>query len=158
MLKDLCRALASEGLEVTVVGRDERKLAEATRGDARLHPLSIDYEDIEAFRAALDDAAAARGAIVLAICWVRSWAPDALRAASRAVAPGGRFVHVLGSQRSDASDAAIAELKGSTALVYQQVQLGAIPGRWLTNEEISAGVYAAVCADTPYYLVGTIAP
>jgi hypothetical protein len=42
------------------------------------------------------------------------------------------------------------------------VQLGAVGDatrqRWLTNAEISDGVYAAIAADRPYYLVGTVAP
>jgi threonine dehydrogenase-like Zn-dependent dehydrogenase len=158
MLAGLCHSLAADRWEVTVVGRDERKLAEATAGDAHLHPLSVDYEDVEAFRAALDEATAARGPIVLAVCWIRSWAPEALRATAAAVAPGGRLVHVVGIQRSDASDAVIEELERREALVYQQAQLGAMNGRWLTNEEISAGVYEAVRAEQPYFLVGTVAP
>jgi len=75
MLAGLCRLLAGDGWVVTVVGRDEAKLVRATAGDERLHGLSVDYEDLEAFSAALDAAAAARGPITLAVCWIRSWAP-----------------------------------------------------------------------------------
>ena len=162
MLAGLCRSLAADGRQVTVIGRDERKLRQATAGAPRLHPVSVDYEDLPEFGAALAAAAAARGPIVLAVCWIRSWAPAALRAAADAVAPGGRLVHVLGSRRSEASAATIAELEGRDDLVYQQVQLGAAGDagrhRWLTDDEISAGVYAAVHASRPYYLVGKVAP
>ena len=84
MLAGLCRSLAADGWRVTVVGRDRAKLAGATAADARLHPLSVDYEDIAAFSAALAAAAAARGPITLAVCWIRSWAPQSLFSAPTA--------------------------------------------------------------------------
>jgi hypothetical protein len=162
MLATLCRSLAADGWDVTVVARDERKLARATAGEPRLHPLSVDYEDLDALAAALEEATASRGSIVLAVCWIRSWAPDSLRAAAAPVAPGGRLVHVIGSQRSDASAAATAEVERRGDLLYRQVQLGAVASgdgrRWLTDAEISAGVYDALRVDEPYYLVGNVAP
>ena len=45
---------------------------------------------------------------------------------------------------------------------YRQVILGFVvePGgsRWLTHQEISTGVMAAVRRDAPYYVVGTVEP
>jgi hypothetical protein len=159
MLARFCRALASDGWKVTVVGRDRAKLARATAGDPRLHPLSVDYEDLPAFAEALGEATAARGPMSLVVCWIRSWAPESLRFAGAAVAKGGRVVHVLGSNRSATSAAVIAELKARQDLAYQQVQLGSVREgnvqRWLSDAEISAGVYAALQAGQPYYLVGT---
>jgi hypothetical protein len=162
MLAGLCRMLAATGGRVTVVGRDQQKLARATTNDVRLDALSVNYLDITAVTAALDAAVAARGPITLAVCWIRSWAPQSLLAAADAVAPGGCLFHVLGSQAGNASRAAIDELAAGEHLRYRQVQLGVIAGgagrRWLTNDEISAGIYAAIVADRPYQLVGTIAP
>ena len=159
MLAGLCRRLAASGWEVTVVGRNAAKLACATARDPRLHPLSVDYEDVEAFAAVLASATAARGPFTLAVCWIRSWAPRALLASADALPPGGRLLHVLGSQGSDASATAMAELERREGLDYRQVQLGAFVDdgrrRWLTAEEISAGVYAALVADRSYLLVGT---
>jgi hypothetical protein len=158
MLAGCCSMLAADGWQVTVVARDEEKLTRATAGDRRLHPLSVDYEDVDAFAAALDEAASARGPIMLAVCWIRSWAPQSLLAAADAVGADGRLFHVLGSQASDLS-AATGALDNREGLQYRQVQLGAVADgagrRWLTNDEISAGVYAAVLADRPRYLVGT---
>jgi NAD(P)-dependent dehydrogenase (short-subunit alcohol dehydrogenase family) len=162
MLAGLGRSLAEAEWLVTVVGRDEEKLARATSGERRLEPLSVDYEEVGVFSAALVTAAAARGPIELAVCWIRSWAPDALRAAADVVAPDGRLFHVLGSRGGDASAAMIAELEARERLRYRQVQLGGVATagghRWLTNDEISSGVFAAVIADRPFYLVGTAAP
>jgi NAD(P)-dependent dehydrogenase (short-subunit alcohol dehydrogenase family) len=162
MLTKLCHMLAADGWHVTVVGRNEEKLARATSGDPRLHPLSVDYEDLNAFATALDAAGAARGPIALAVCWIRSWAPQSLLTAADAVAGGGRLFHVIGSQVSDVSATAIQTLAIREELRYRQVQLGAVgegsDRRWLTNDEISAGVYDAVRADRPHHLVGTAAP
>jgi NAD(P)-dependent dehydrogenase (short-subunit alcohol dehydrogenase family) len=162
MLAGLCRSLAAHGWHLTVVGRDRAKLAGATAADVRLHPLSVDYQDVAAFSAALAAAAAARGPFMLAVCWIRSWASQSLLAAADAVASGGRLFHVLGSQASEASAGVIAELGARRELHYRRVQLGAVgeatPQRWLTNAEISDGVYAAIAADRPYCSVGTVAP
>ena len=159
MLAGLCRKLSQNGWLVTVVGRDARKLARATANDPRLVPLSVDYEDSSAFTAALEAAVKTRGPITLAVCWIRSWAPQALLATAGSVAPDGRLFHVLGSQAGNDSADAIAKLSGRDQLRYRQIQLGAVDDgggrRWLTNDEISAGVYAAIAADQPYHLVGS---
>jgi len=158
MLAGLCITLA-DGREVTVVGRDPEKLERVARQDPRIHPLSVDYEDVPAFTAALRGVVAKRSPITLAVCWIRSWAPQSLLAAADAVTPGGRLFHVLGSQRSDASETAIEALRRREELLYRQVQLGEVVSgegrRWLTNEEIADGVAAAVSADLPSFLVGT---
>ena len=160
MLAGLCRRLAADGWQVTVVGRDEAKLARATSADPRLHALAVDYEDVEAFALALSEAAAARGPVTLAVCWIRSWAPQALLAATAAVAAGGRLFHVVGSQASDASSAASDELAARPRLDYRRVQLGSVQDgvvrRWLTNDEISDGVYLAIGSDRPDYVVGRV--
>ena len=112
-----------------------------------------------AFTAALRDVVAERGPVTLAVCWIRSWAPQSLLAAADAVAADGRLFHVLGSQRSDASEAAIEVLRRREGLRYRQVQLGDVASgegrRWLSNDEIAAGVAAAVSADLPSFHVGT---
>ncbi len=159
MLSGLCRRLASDGWTVSMVGRGRAKLARAAGGDARVVPISVDYEDLDAFAAALNLAVAERGPIELAVCWIRSWAPGSLLAAAAAVAPRGRLVHVIGSQRGGASETPIAELRERDDLRYQQVKLGqaleAGRPRWLTDDEISAGVYDAIALETDSFLVGT---
>jgi hypothetical protein len=161
MLAGLCVGLAVDGWEVTVVGRDRRKLDRVAGRHPSIRPLAVDFEDVPAFAAALSEAAAEQGPVALAVCWIRSWAPESLLAAAAAVMPGGRLFHVLGSSASDASDAAIAALRSRKELRYRQVQLGAVDDgsgtRWLTDEEISAGVAAAVAADRPSFLVGMYA-
>ncbi|MEJ7757794.1 MAG: hypothetical protein WKF83_17265 [Nocardioidaceae bacterium] len=159
MLAGLCRSLAAEGWQLSVVGRDSAKLARAKRGDPRIHPLSIDYEQVGAFTAALTATTQTSGPITLAVCWIRSWAPRSLIATASAVAPGGRLFHVVGDQGRDTYDHATVELAQRPGLHYRKVQLGAVldhgTKRWLTNDEISAGVHTAITRDQPYHLVGT---
>jgi hypothetical protein len=88
MLARLCRQFAGEGWLVSVVGRDPAKLALVAAGLERVHPISVDYEDVERFRAELVEARRRRGPISLAVLWVRSWALQSLLAAAAAVALG----------------------------------------------------------------------
>lgn len=159
MLAGLCRRLAHDGWQVSIVGRDRSKLTRATAGSPRMHAISVDYEQIGPFAAALMPAAADRGPIVLAVCWIRSRAPQSLRAAADALAPGAPFFHVIGGQRSDASAAVIGELERRDGLDYRQVRLGVViehgRKRWLTNDEISDGVYTAIATDSKRHLVGS---
>jgi len=158
MLAGLCRRLARDGWQVSIVGRDRSKLTRATAGSPRVHPISVDYEQLGPFTAALRSAAAERGPIVLAVCWIRSSAPQSLRATADALTPSAQFFHVMGGQRSDASVAAIAELERRDGLEYRQVWLGVAiehgRERWLTNDEISDGVYTAIATDSKRHLVG----
>jgi NAD(P)-dependent dehydrogenase (short-subunit alcohol dehydrogenase family) len=158
MLAGLCRSLAEERWEVTGVGRDRSKLREAAAGATRIHPVSVDYEDLPALRGALREATARRGAIELEVCWIRSWAPSSLLVAADALAPGGRLFHLVGSQSSDASAHAIAGLRRDRALGYRQVRLGSVRDggcrRWLTHAEICAGVLVAIRADSPRHVIG----
>jgi hypothetical protein len=162
MLAGLCRALADERWQVSVVGRDRDKLARVGWGEPRIHPISVDYRHIHAFAVEIARATSSRGGISLAVCWIRSWAPKSLLTAARAVSPGGRLVHVPGSQRTEPLDVAVAALRRRAGLRYCQVQLGALVEggvpRWLTHDEICAGVYRAIAAEQPFSRVGTAFP
>ena len=85
---------------------------------------------------------------------------------AEAVAPGGRFVQVLGSAAGDPARAdrlaAMAKAARGLDCAYQAVVLGFVieggGSRWLTNAEISAGVISAVESGVPFSAVGTLAP
>lgn len=154
----LCRRLAGEGWLVSVVGRDQGKLARVAAGFDRIQPISVDYEDLDRFRAQLAEARRRLGPISLAVLWVRSWAPQSLLAAAAAVAPGGRVVRVVGSSLSPASDEAADMLKRRLGGAYQEVRLGAVVTaagqRWLTDTEISDGIHSAIESGAGDALVG----
>jgi molybdopterin-guanine dinucleotide biosynthesis protein A len=141
MLAGLSRALAARGHRVTVVARRPVDLG------AGVEQLTLDYRSTEALERALAAAAAERGPVELAVAWIHTDAPAAPAAVARAVAPGGRLVQVFGTRIWPLQPVPIH-------LAYRQVLLGSVTGRWLTNEEISAGVLAAIDADEPLHVVG----
>jgi molybdopterin-guanine dinucleotide biosynthesis protein A len=106
-----------------------------------------DYRDDEALAAQLAEAVAQRGPIELAVCWIRTDAPDAPRIVAEALAPGARLVQVFGTHVWPLERIPIH-------VAYRQVLLGAKDGRWLTHEEISGGVLEAVDRDLPISIVG----
>jgi hypothetical protein len=162
MLDGVCRGLAERGHDVSVVARGSERL-EALRSE-RITPVQVDYGDLTAFEAALQAAIDERGSIGFAVCWIRSWQPDSLRLVAGLLREGTALYHVLGTSGSPA-----AELEG---VDYRVVRLGRgttglrppgrrplassaadRAGRWLTNDEISAGVLEAIDRESAEFLV-----
>lgn len=141
MLSEATRALAGRGHVVTSVARRAADLGPGVTS------VTLDYRDVRALGAALEAATEARGPIELAVCWIHTDAPDAPGIVADAVAPGGRLVQVFGTRVWPLQDVPLH-------LAYRQVLLGAVDGRWLTHDEISAGALAAVDADRPLHVVG----
>ena len=141
MLAGLTRELAERGHEVTVVARHGVDLG---RG---VTVAAVDYRDSAALARKLDDAVAERGPIDVAVAWIHTYAPDAPQLVASRVAPGGRLFQVFGTRvwPPDAVPLHVA---------YRQVLLGSHGTRWLTHEEISAGILGAVEADLPSSTVG----
>lgn len=135
----------------------------APAGTPHLWPVSCDYRDAAAFTAALAAAARERGPLRLALCWIRSTAPQALAVVADSVADGGRIVHALGSAGRNPSTLGSDVLRRQHRIRYQRVLLGFVVeqgrSRWLTDAEISAGALAAVDdPDTDPYVVGQVEP
>jgi molybdopterin-guanine dinucleotide biosynthesis protein A len=141
MLAGLSRSLAARGHLVTVVARRPVDLG------AGVEQLALDYRSSESLERGLARAVAERGPAELAVAWIHTDAPAAPAAVARAVAPGGRLVQVFGTRVWPLQLVPIH-------LAYRQVLLGSVGGRWLTDEEISAGVLAAIAADRPLHVVG----
>ena len=108
----------------------------------------------------------AYGAPDLLVAWIHPKAPALRRRFAEAVSPGGRFMQVLGSAAGDPARpdrlAAMAEAAAGLDIAYQAVVLGfmrmAGRSRWLTNGEISSGVFAALESGAPFAAVGTLEP
>lgn len=141
MLAGLTRELARRGHPVTAVARRAADLGDGVR------TVALDYRDAHALGAALERAAVERGPLELAVCWIHTDAPAAPRLVAGALAPGGRLVQVFGARVWPLEHVPVH-------VAYRQALLGAVGARWLTHEEISAGVLAAVDADRPLQLVG----
>ena len=141
MLAGATRALAERGYLVTCVARRPAELG---------HGITVeptDYRDPIRLRDVVVRATRARGPIELAVCWIHTDAPDAPRMVADALAPGARLIQVFGTRVWPLADVPLH-------IAYRQVLLGSREGRWLTHEEISAGVLGAVDADRPHQVVG----
>lgn len=170
MLRGVSIHLAERGHTVTVVARRRTRLRAVARAASgalgSIVPMPLDYRDSTALRAALLDVQLAHGPISLVVCWTHSIAPVAPEIVAAAVRPGEppcRFFHVLGSATADPSRSGDGErFAGRAGLHYRQVILGFVRergrSRWLTHEEISAGVIGAIEHDRPRTVVGVTEP
>jgi NAD(P)-dependent dehydrogenase (short-subunit alcohol dehydrogenase family) len=144
MLAGVCRGLAVRGYSVSVVARGSQRL-EALRSE-QITPVQVDYTDLPAFEAALQAAIVEQGPIGLAVCWIRSWEPDSLRLVAGVLPDQTPLYHVLGTSGTRSAELAAVE--------YRVIRLGRKGDRWLTNEEISAGVLEAIARESADFLVG----
>ncbi|MEW6046902.1 MAG: short-chain dehydrogenase [Bacillota bacterium] len=172
MLRDASLGLAERGYIVSVVARRQTRLEALMRAAAGLtgfiHPIALDYRDTEALTASLTAARSRFGPIALAVVWIHGTAPAAPLAVARLVGSPerpGRYFHVLGSASADPArpnPERVASFGALDNIQYREVILGFVleghGSRWLTDAEISAGVMAALDADQPRYIVGTVRP
>lgn len=128
----------------------------------------MDYRDGQRLQAAVQDAIAQHGPIVLAVCWIHSTAPDALEQIAGVIEASSvrcRLFHVRGRATANPAEKAKqlpAWLASCPHIQYRQVILGFVVepwgSRWLTHEEISGGVLEAVESDVLFHIVGTVEP
>ncbi|MBI2943010.1 MAG: SDR family NAD(P)-dependent oxidoreductase [Candidatus Wallbacteria bacterium] len=170
MLKDACLALAATGRVVSVVGRDpdrlEAMMMDASAAGNMLSPLQVDYTSTEEFTRAIRTAIERFGPVDTVLAWVRSWASEVLPALAREVSEAGRpwrLFHVRASASGElpaGGSPPDAVLAGGLC-AYREIRLGFVrePGgsRWLTDEEICAGVSSAVEGDVSF-VVGVLEP
>jgi hypothetical protein len=158
MLAGCCRSLLAVYGTVSVLARDERRIRAIA---PQIVPFVCDYCDEIAVLHALEDRS-----FDLVIAWIHGRAPDLRRLLANRVSPGGRFIQVLGSAHGDPSHPdRLEEMRAAAAglpVTYQAVVLGFIldgtRARWLTDGEISQGVFAAVESGAPFSIVGTVEP
>jgi hypothetical protein len=158
---------------VSVIARDESRLnalADGARNlPGRVTQLPVDYQTDDALRAAIERAANSVGPISLVIAWIHSTAPRAVEIVGRTVAAGGhpvRMLHVLGSAAADPTLIAPPRsewISDTPNPAYQRVILGYIiecdgESRWLSDDEICAGVLAAIEHEQRESVVGVIEP
>lgn len=155
MLAGTCLGLAERHWLVSVVGRDQAKLARLATKHRAIIPISIDYRDGAGFRAAIELAIERRGPIELAVCWIRSAEPRALEIVAELLSGSGRLVHVLGTAGMAAA-VDVEPLRRRVGSRYTRVVLGGVssgPGwRWLTHEEINIGVLEAIDRDVSHHV------
>lgn len=167
MLGEATRGLVQRGYRVGVIARNAQSFAQDVPG---LVPADADWANPTQFRQAVRQMIAELAPIDLALVWTH----DRPRGLALAIAEdldicGGarRFVHVMGSAVSDparpdvlekAEKAFEASLPGAWVPVCLGFVIEADQARWLTNEEISAGVLQAIDGDSNTYTIGQTRP
>jgi hypothetical protein len=160
MLSGLCETLAQDDI-VAVVGRDPARLQKIA-APGRIWPVAVDYRDTPALRLALEEVAATHGRPRRTVCWSHDDKVP-LQVAGQAE---GVFWHILSSAAADPAQpqflAGWRERFAATGLDYRQVVLGFVvdgaSSRWLSNAEISDGVWQAIQGEQALAVVGTMSP
>ena len=163
MLAGLGRKLLDRGATLSILARNQARIRAVSPA---VTALVCDYRDEAGIEAALAADAKAHGTPDLIVAWIHPRTPELRRRLARAVAPGGRFVQVLGSGVGDPAHpdrfAAMTACADGAAVVQQAVLLGFViaggHSRWLTNDEISEGVFAALESGAAVSTVGTLTP
>ena len=168
MLAGLCETLHQQGHLLTILSRSERRFAHLARGRSGFHHLALDYTDASALCEGLQAALAERGPISLAVCWVHSTAPHGLTNICEELLKAVEsleVVHVVGSAWANPArllSPLEKQLRSLSSLRYKQAILGfqlvGETSRWLTDEEISAGVWEAVQSEQDTTIVGVVKP
>ncbi len=175
MLAKMCEQLATEepGNHVVSVlargtGRLNRIAAQAAAGGGRIVPLSLDYTDTLTLENALHGMCSEHDKPSRVVCWIHeNLAPNALLTVARYAR--GVFWHVLGGSAADPSQ--VDKLnewnqkfsRTFPGLDYRQIILGfkIMPdgqSRWLSNDEISDGVFSTLKTHERATTVGTTHP
>jgi len=157
MLAGCCRRLLVVSGEVTVLARDEARVRSIAPG---IVALAFDYNDVSLAMAI------ASNTYDLVVAWIHDRAPELRRFFAQHVRSGGRFGQVLGSAHADPARPdrlqEMADVAAGLPLAYQAVVLGFMRendrSRWLTDAEISDGVFAAIENGIPLSIVGTVEP
>jgi hypothetical protein len=154
MLAGVVRGLVRAGCRTAVVARNASRItgvAAGTRDPERVLAVPADYTRPDSLKAALDAALMSGERFATAVLWVhRPHRPVVREVVSGLLAADALLVDVLGSAALDPSrerPPAPPSLPES-GVTYRQVVLGFTEGqggsRWLTHQEISDGVLAAV--------------
>lgn len=159
MLAGFSRSLCDCSDRVSVMARNQKRLR-AVSGS--IDCIACDYNDGVALAEILGQLEPPD----LVVAWIHGRAQKARRALADCVRAEGRFVQVLGSAHGDpAHPERLTEMAAAAdglPIDYQAVVLGFMlegaKSRWLTNDEISAGVLAAVRSAAPLAIVGTVEP
>ena len=158
MLAACSRRLTQISETVSVLARDESRVRAIAPG---IHPIICDYRDEKSLAQALKTITPD-----LAITWIHRRRPEVRRMVAERIAADGRLIQVMGSVHADpAHPERLAEMARVTLglpVLYQAVILGFVVApngsRWLTDDEISAGVFAAVESRADLSIVGTVDP
>lgn len=166
MLSGATLWLLDQGYHVSIIARNpdrmHRLIAKANIKN-RVTPILVDYKNSDELKEQINSVIKQHGDIDLVMAWIHSYAEEALDVITKEASRNNHqweLFHVLGSS----SD--IDQMKKKAAVpencLYHQVQLGFIlegtHSRWLTHQEISAGVVEAMQKREKTHTIGQIEP
>ncbi|WP_422024868.1 hypothetical protein [Pyruvatibacter mobilis] len=167
MLAGAARQLAgSGGADIAVLARRASAFRFGeTALDRRRTAYDTDWNDAVGFVSALEQAGAAHGPFRSALVWMHG-RDEALRAQIvHHMAEDGLLIEVLGSAASRPGafgEERVRVMQGLPHIRYRQVLLGFVHddgvSRWLTHEEICAGVLRAAAGDDVVTVAGQVEP
>lgn len=170
MLAGVVRELVRVGHPVAVVARRRQSIlgvGESCAAPGLVDPVVADYAEPDDLRVKLRRLSEERGQFGLAVRWVHPPHRDSVHSVLAEVLPAHAAVlDVLGSGAADPARSAESEeppeVLRSLSLRYGRVVLGFADGpagtRWLTHDEISAGVLTAVRDFRETSVVGRVRP
>lgn len=154
MLAGAVVALTKDYDVVGVVGRDIATLDRLRDLSSRIVPIAVDYSDTIKFRAVLDNFVKENGSPQLVVSWVHDHTPEATLIAAEHCT--GDFYDVTGQAGAQPNHISHEHETKLSHIRYHRVILAHKGSRWLTNDEISDGVIAAVAQGLKQYIVGEV--
>ena len=165
MLAAATRHLAARSSAITLVARHPDRL-DGLEAD-HVERIAVDYHQTDALLEHLERAVRRRGEFDLALTWVHASAEASLRRIADLLTTQtqtARFVDVQGcaAVHPGGESERHRYLSGLDGLSYQRVILGFIlesdGSRWLTDDEIAAGVINTVEIGEAELVVGVVEP
>lgn len=158
--------LLENGYHVSVIARRaERmdKLIKKTNSDREITPLFVNYKNVDELQKKIRATIKQNGKIELVVAWIHSDAKDALDTIAKEVSNSHlqwELFHVLGSSSN------VDQIKRSISVpddcLYYQIRLGFViednQSRWLTHQEISAGIIETIKKREKIRVVGQLEP
>ncbi|RLQ89835.1 short-chain dehydrogenase [Planomicrobium sp. Y74] len=155
--------LSQNGYRVSMIGRNPEKMQRLIEKNPEgIIPVSVDYKATEKLAEQLSHIQQKNGPIQLVLAWIHSDGPDVIPCLIDSLPRDSewKLFHVNGSSSN------LEEIKARVSVPahvrYHQIQLGFHlengTSRWLTHDEISAGVIEAMRDGKAQYIVGTLSP
>ncbi|MCJ8008726.1 hypothetical protein J2S14_002688 [Lederbergia wuyishanensis] len=165
MLADVSLFLANE-YRVSVIARNEVRMAELIKRanhSTAITPALVNYQAEELFRDKIKNLIEMNGPFDIVVAWIHSGADNTIpiiAEENNLFEHPWRLFHILGSSTN--LKEVIDRVRVPDSSLYRQIHLGFIiehnRSRWLTHQEISAGVIKAIFQDQSVHTIGTVEP
>lgn len=171
MLRGAVKKFLTEYETVSVIARHEygfKKLLSETNFPQKLNPVLLDYSDTDLLSEKIKSSIKQYGPIETAVSWIHSQSESSNKVISRVLNSENiksNYFHILGSAyyNPEYLKLELEEIFSACEnILYKKILLGFKIengiSRWLTDEEISEGVYDAVRSGEYEFKIGLTEP